>query len=95
MLYFEYPFIKDLMSEYRQSKLKLEYSFDEIIEKCIDNCILMSQKEAEKEYESKDFSMLTYSVIIENSNELKKYYFSVNNFWNDWDDFVKENFQIK
>ena len=83
---FEFDFIKD-MYKYEYNGL-LDYNdMDRILEIAIDNCILMTDKEFYEEYGiDANPDDWCYEVIY-SGEYVESYWFSMDQFWNDWDAF--------
>ena len=86
---FELAFIKDMYKMEEDGLLKSN-SIDRVLEIAIDNCTLMNDREFYDEYgwdaNPEDFC---YEVIF-SGEYIESYWFSINNFWNTWDEFKSD-----
>lgn len=83
---FEFDFINDMYKTESDGLLE-ENSMARILEVAIDNCILMTDKEFYETY-GLDANPDDYCYEVIFSGEyVESYWFSIDQFWNDWDAF--------
>lgn len=88
---FESQFIID-MYETEKERLLKNHSMIRILEEAIDNCILMTDKEFYQEYGINENPEDWCYEVIYSGEYIESYWFSIEQFWNDWEEFVLERF---
>lgn len=84
---FENEFIIDMYNTEKDRLLKTN-SMKRILEVAIDNCILMDDAEFYKEYGIDENPDDWCYEVIYSGEYIDSYWFSIEQFWNDWDEFI-------
>lgn len=86
---FEPQFVIDMYNTEKDDLLKRN-TMQKILEVVIDNCLLMTDMEFYEAYGlDANPDDWCYEVIY-SGEYIESYWFSIENFWNDWEDFKKD-----
>ena len=88
---FEPQFVIDMYGTEKERLLKNHF-MRRILEEAIDNCILMTDKEFYQEYGIDENPEDWCYEVIYSGEYIESYWFSIEQFWNDWEEFVLERF---
>ena len=88
---FEPQFVIDMYGTEKERLLKNHF-MSRILEEAIDNCILMTDKEFYQEYGIDENPEDWCYEVIYSGEYIESYWFSIEQFWNDWEEFVLERF---
>lgn len=90
---FEFEFINDMYRTEKDDLLTRE-SMRTILEVAIDNCLLMTDSEFYQQYGIDENPEDWCYEVIYSDEYIESFWFSVEDFWNSWDDFKADRFGV-
>lgn len=89
---FEFEFINDMYRTEKDDLLTRE-SMRTILEVAIDNCLLMTDSEFYQQYGIDENPEDWCYEVVYSDEYIESFWFSVEDFWNSWDDFKLDRFE--